>query len=302
MGYNAAGKSTLVKEYESQGYARLNRDIIGGKLSDLAKKIPEFMNNKGVILDNTYADVESRKSILDIGKQLKIPVHCFLLNTSFEDAQYNACKRMVNDLGRLLSPEEMKKTNNPNHFPPAALFNYRSRFVKPTTAEGFASVKSIPFERKDDPSYTTKALILDYDQTLRNSTGEKDYPIKPEEVVILPGRTEKIKEYIKKGWKIFGVSNQSGVAKKILTEDQAKKCFEHTNKLLGIDIEFYFCPHNIPPVVCYCRKPHCGIGVFLIEKYKLDRKNCIFVGDQTTDKTFAQRCGFQYIDQGDFFQ
>ena len=43
------------------------------------------------------------------------------------------------------------------------------------------------------------------------------------------------------------------------------------------------------------------MGVYLIMKYGLDPTKCIFVGDQTTDKTFAKRLGMEYFDEADFF-
>ena len=41
MGYPASGKTTLVKNFEAQGYVRLNRDDAGGSLSDLNNELPE---------------------------------------------------------------------------------------------------------------------------------------------------------------------------------------------------------------------------------------------------------------------
>jgi len=78
-------------------------------------------------------------------------------------------------------------------------------------------------------------------------------------------------------------------------------CFERTNKLLGVDIEYYYCPHRVPPITCYCRKPQSGLGVHLIETHKLNPAECIYVGDRGTDKTFAKRLGFNYVDANDFF-
>ena len=78
--------------------------------------------------------------------------------------------------------------------------------------------------------------------------------------------------------------------------------FDYTNQQLGVDIEYVFCPHQSAPPMCYCRKPFAGFGVHFINKHKLNRKDTIFVGDMTTDKTFAARCGFQYVDQGEFFK
>lgn len=304
MGYNAAGKTTYVKQYTDKGYHRINRDELGGKLDTLPKIVATLHKDgvKDFVLDNTYVDIDSRKSIIECAKSLKTPIQCVWLDTSFEDAQFNACQRMIRKTGKLLDPTEFKGYKDPNIFPPVALFAYKKKFQKPTTAEGFDSVEKVPFVRKWDKKYCNKALILDYDDTLRHTDNEYGYPTSPKEVKILPGRKEKIAEYVKKGYRLLGVSNQSGIAKGVLSAGQAVDCFEQTNQLLGFDIEYFFCQHSIPPVVCYCRKPHCGIGVHFIEKYKLNPAECIFVGDQTTDKTFAARCGFQYYDQSEFFK
>jgi histidinol-phosphate phosphatase family protein len=303
MGYNAAGKSTVVKQFTDRGYTRLNRDTEGGSLDDLATKAHHLIRGgiTTIVLDNTYATVESRRSIMKVAKICQIPIRCLLLTTSFEDAQLNACLRMVKDTGRLLMPEDFKKTKNPNHFPPVALFNYRKVFEKPTTAEGFVEVKEFPFVREWPSDYVNKALILDYDGNLRESLGEYDYPCTPSEVVIFPNRTTVIKKYQKDGYILLGASNQSGVAKKILSSKDADDCLKETNRQLGLDIDYQFCPHSIPPVSCYCRKPHPGMGAVFIVKYKLNPSECIFVGDQTSDKTFAERCGFQFKHTTEFF-
>ncbi len=69
----------------------------------------------------------------------------------------------------------------------------------------------------------------------------------------------------------------------------------YTNEMLGMDIDYLFCPHQAYPQVCYCRNPMPGMGVQFIEKYKLNPSQCIMVGDMKTDQTFAERCGFQKI-------
>lgn len=66
--------------------------------------------------------------------------------------------------------------------------------------------------------------------------------------------------------------------------------------------EILYCPHKVPPITCYCRKPGPGMGVELIFKYKLDPRKCVYVGDMTTDKTFAARCGFKFEDHTEFFK
>jgi len=301
VGANGAGKTTLAQGYVDQGFHRINRDELGGKLKDLHEHVLKA-HAKGFtkfVLDNTYRNIESRRSIIQTAKDLGMPIKCVWLDTSLEDAQYNACIRMVKITGRILGPEEFKKTKNPNLFPPAALYGYRKEFEKPTVNEGFVLVERIPFVRVYDPTYTNKALILDFDGTVRRSLGAEEYPLKPHEVEVIEGCGEKIQEYRDQGYIIAGVSNQSGVSKGTLSKQDAIDCFEETCKLLGQKIDYLFCPHA--PVTCYCRKPSSGLGAVLVEKYKLDPRLSLFVGDQTTDKTFAARCGFQYFDAQDFF-
>ena len=303
-GINAAGKSTLVEGFVKDGYTRFNRDIAYCSMDELHKMVGNHLltGNMQVVLDNTYPSVKSRKPVIDLGKQFKIPVRCVHLTTSMEDAQLNACLRMVRKTGRLLQPDDFKKINDPNLFPPVALFHYRKEFQNPTKIEGFSKVEEVPFIRHWGPEYKNKALILDYDGTLRLSKGKQDYPTTPSEIEILPGRSERIKEYKKKGYILLGASNQSGIARGSVTEERVIECFEETNSLLDVNIYYRFCPHRIPPVSCYCRKPHCGLGALFIENYKLNPSQCIMVGDMTTDETFAKRCGFQFIQAAEFFK
>lgn len=314
MGYNAAGKTTLVNEFVSQGYHRINRDLVGGTLDGVAVLAHADFNSgkKKIVLDNTYITIESRKSIISVAKSLGVPIRCVWLATSFEDAQFNACLRMVERAGKLLSPEELKKSKDPNLFPPIALYGARNKFEgkdktlkypgkqTPTVAEGFSKVEKREFVRVWPKEYTNKALILDFDDTLRHSTGPNPWPEKPEHVEILPGRTKILKEWQAKGYNLLGASNQSAIAKG-LPEADCIACFEKTLELLGLKIEYLYCPHKVPPVSCYCRKPSPGMAASFIVRHKLNPAECIMVGDATSDKTFAERAGFQYKTPEEFF-
>jgi len=303
MGFNGGGKTTLMME-RFPNHERLNRDIIGGKLSNLPRHLEVLLNDghTDIVLDNTYADIESRAGIIAVCKQHGVDCECVWLDTSIEDAQVNACQRMIGEYGHVIPPEGYKRLADPNTFPIAALYSYRKRFEKPTKAEGFSNVEKVKFVRVRTPAYKNKAIILDYDGTLRESTGPNPWPEDPDHVEIMPGRTERLQEYIDKGYHMLGASNQSAIAKGTLSVEGADACFERTNELLGIDIDVTYCPHKVPPISCYCRKPGPGLGVAFIEKYKLNPAECIMVGDRTSDKTFAKRCGFQYQDQAVFFK
>jgi histidinol-phosphate phosphatase family protein len=303
MGYNASGKSSKAAQYERIGYHRLNRDIEGGTIDELAERVAKLLGDgiNKIVLDNTYPTIASRASVINAAKSQKAAIHCIHLTTSLEESQMNACLRMIRTYGKLLSPEEIKAAKDPNTFPPAALFHYRKQFQAPSTNEGFDTVENLPFLRSYGPEYKNKALILDYDGTLRESTGPQKYPSKPDEILMLPGRIEVLKLYEENDYLLLGASNQSGIARGSVTREAVVGVFEETNNRLGLKIDYNFCPHPSNPVICYCRKPSPGMAAVFIEKYKLDPAKCIMIGDMTSDKTFATRSGFDYIDQKDFF-
>lgn len=301
MGYPAAGKSSIAREFEKKGYAVLNRDKAGGKVTSLLPKMEALIKaGKNVLLDNTYPTAESRKPFIEMADNLGEKIDCLWMGTSIEDAQVNVCHRMVQHFGHLPTPDEIRASKSPNIYPPAVLFKYRKEFEAPTTAEGFAKVEKKPFIRHHPKTHTRAAILFDFDGTLRETISGRKFPNDPKDVRILPGR-EELKRLQKDGVLLLGVSNQSGIAKGDPTEEQARACFDATLKQLGIKMEYLFCPHRVPPIGCWCRKPMPGIGVHFIEKYKLGPWECTMVGDMTSDKTFATRCGFQYADAKDFF-
>lgn len=302
-GAPASGKSSISKKYTDLGYVYLNRDSAGGKVISLVPKMEKALTEgKNVVLDNLFSTVASRKPFIDAANGTYIT--CVHLTTSIEEAQINALRRMYQRHGKFfMNAEELKEVKkDPNMFPPLVLFKYRKEFEKPTVAEGFNSVETVPFKREWSKEYVNKALILDYDSNLRESHHPTlDYPTHPREVKILPGRKEKLQEYVDLGYVLCGISNQSGVHKGVLTYDDAVACFQKTNDMLGHKIDYTFCPHQSNPPSCFCRKPGVGNAVKLIEKYHLNPALCIFVGDQTTDKTLAERIGFKFYFTNEFF-
>lgn len=303
VGMPASGKSSHAKKFIKDGYVWLNRDTIGGKVSSLVPLLENALfEGKSVVLDNTFPNKESRKPFIDAAHKAGVAIGCWWMKTSMEDAQFNAAFRIVEKYGKLLGPSEFKAVKSPNIFPPVVLFGFAKKFEAPTVDEGFDAVMELPFVRISPDGYTNKALILDYDDTLRTTISGNPYPTDTSDIKILPGRKEKLREYRDAGYVLLGVSNQSGVHTGAMSNGAAKACFDKTNKLLGLNIDYVYCPHQPAPISCYCRKPMCGWAVWFQKKYKLDLSQSIYVGDQTTDKTFAKRSGMKYHDQAEFFK
>lgn len=305
-GMPAGGKTTVTKRFVEQGYTRLNRDTLGGKVNDLIAPMQAALRaGKNVVMDNLYATKASRAEVLKAAKDIGVEVHFVLMDTSLEDAQFNACCRMMERCGKILHPEEHKLApykDDPNLFPVAVLYKYRKEFEKPSVAEGFTSVKTEKFVRVYPDDWVNEVVIFDFDGTLRNHVGDEKYPTSPGQVRAIKNRGVRLKRLQGIGMLLLGASNQSGIAKGKLTAADAEACFLETTKQLGVEFkEILYCPHKVPPITCYCRKPGVGMAVALIWKYKLDPRKCTYVGDMTTDKTFAQRAGFKYMDHVEFF-
>lgn len=305
-GFPAAGKSTLARELLTRGYERLNRDDEGGSLDDLLPKLDKHLSaGKSVLLDNLYATAASRAGALQVARKHGVPVRFLHLTTSMDDAQFNACLRMIDKCGKVLHPEDHKLPQwkgDPGLYPVAVFYKYRKDFEEPTVKEGFAAVEEFAFTRTYPKTWKNKAAIFDFDGTLRDSLGKEKYPCTPAEVKGMVERGARLKALQKEGYLLLGASNQSGVAKGKLTAADAKACFDETARQLGVKFtEVLFCPHRIPPISCYCRKPNPAMGVELITRYNLDPRQSLYIGDLGTDRSFAVKCGFQFRDQTTFF-
>ena len=306
VGLPGSGKSSHVKKYVDQGYLHLSRDKEGGKVISLLPLLEKQIANGGsAVLDCTFVKRSDRQPFIDKCNKFNVPIKCYFMNTKAEDCQINVLNRMWDRHGKIFfDKDDLKEVKeDPNMFPISVIFIMKKALEPPTVAEGFDKVDKVKFIRKNNESYKNKALFLDYDGTLRETSAEGNgmYPVKPSEVVVGPITAKVLKGYQNDGYRLLGVSNQSGIGKGVLTKEDAESCFDETNRQLGIDIEYSYCPHRVPPVSCYCRKPQSGMVVNYINKYEIDVSKSIFVGDMASDKTCATRLGITFIHAGDFF-
>ena len=308
MGVQGAGKSSLVQGYVDAGYERLNRDLIGGKLDDLVPMLAALLaaGKSRVVLDNTYPTRLSRRSVIRAAHRAGVPVRCHHLATPVREALINVVMRTLNRYDRLLGPDELKELSktDPNLPPPAALARWAAQFETPQVDEGFAIVEEVPFRRRPAPelSGTGKGLLLDVDGTIRQTISGEIYPTDANDIEILPGRRERLQQWLDDGWQLFFISNQSGVASGKLSLETAQGCFDRTIELLGLPVtDVAFCPHPAFPAGCFCRKPMPGMGIALARKHGLDPKQLVMVGDMASDQAFAEAIGAVYHDAEAFF-
>jgi histidinol-phosphate phosphatase family protein len=306
MGIQGAGKSSEVARYLARGYARLNRDQLGGELDDLIPKLGELLasGQQRVVLDNTYATRVSRYAVIRTAHAHGVPVRCRFLATPIDEAYANVVLRILERYGKLLGPEELKELakDDPNLPPPAAMARWAASFEAPHADEGFSAVEAVPFVRRVAPEFTGRGLLLDVDGTLRKTKSGEIYPRSPEDVELLPGRREVLQRWVDEGYKLFFVSNQSGVASENVSKEAVDAAFARTIELLGLPVaEVAYCPHPAFPAGCFCRKPLPGLGIALIQRHQLAREHLLMVGDMDSDRDFARALGARYVDEAEFF-
>lgn len=297
----ASGKTGRVQAYLDRGYQRLNRDERGGALAGLLPPLRAGLaaGQRRWILDNTFPTRESRRGFVEAGRAAGVPVRCQTVAIGLGDALQNAVLRMLERRGRLLSPDEMKAETDPNLFPPLAIHRWYQTAEPAEPSEGFASVESLPFERRAGGS--ARALLLDLDGTVRRTTTGAPYPRHPDEVELLPGRAETLRRFHEEGWLLLGVSNQSGIARGDVDEATVAACFARTEALLGLPLPVRWCPHPAGAIRCWCRKPMPGLALTWIVEHGLDRARSRFVGDMATDRECAGYLGVPYTDAAEFF-
>ena len=113
----------------------------------------------------------------------------------------------------------------------------------------------------------TKAVFLDRDGTI---IYEKPgvYLSHPQQVRLYKSTRPALKLLSQSGFKLFIVSNQSGIGRGYFTEEEVNAVHVHLLKLLKparIE-EIVFCPHA-PDEKCSCRKPQPKMALDLIKKY-----------------------------------
>ncbi len=142
-----------------------------------------------------------------------------------------------------------------------------------------------------------KAVFFDRDGVINKEIG--DYVFELEKFELNESVVVVMREAIEKDYKLFVVTNQSGIAKGVYGHENVDKIHRHMTKILrekGIQLaEIYYCPHHPDYSNCLCRKP----GSLMLEKavarYGLDVSKCIMVGDRDRDIESADRIGIKGV-------
>ncbi|MCH7722464.1 MAG: HAD family hydrolase [Bacteroidetes bacterium] len=140
---------------------------------------------------------------------------------------------------------------------------------------------------------TNRAIFLDRDGTLNEDPG---YLGDPDKVKLFPDVGKSLYR-LKSEFDFFliVISNQSGIARGLITKEQVDLVNKQINSLLmndSVSIDaFYYCPYHPdinPPEKLNCRKPSTSMVLNAVNNYQIVLSESYFIGDSVVDV----ECGF----------
>lgn len=147
-----------------------------------------------------------------------------------------------------------------------------------------------------------RAVFLDRDNTIIADPG---YISHPSQLSLLPGAAHALALLRQMGYLLVVVTNQSGVARGILTERELETIHQRLRALLadeGLDLDaIYYCPHHPEGTVeeyareSSLRKPSPGMLLLAAEELDIDRMRSWMIGDSYRDIAAGHRAGCRTI-------
>ena len=131
------------------------------------------------------------------------------------------------------------------------------------------------------------AVLFDRDGTL---VSDVPYNGDPARVEAMPTAREAVDAVRARGVRVGVVSNQSGVARGLLTRGQVEAVRQRVEELLGPFDVWAICPHG-PDDGCGCRKPAPGLVPAACRRLGVPVKRTVVVGDIGADMAAARAAG-----------
>src|ERR1700722_4076743 len=110
-----------------------------------------------------------------------------------------------------------------------------------------------------------------------------DYCNDPKTVFVFPGVQEALGRLKAAGFKTIIITNQSGIGRGYMTEQQYREVEAEVSMQLGAGLDAtYFCP-DAPWQPSTRRKPQPGMVLEAVNEHDIDLSRSFFVGDKTSD-------------------
>jgi aryl-alcohol dehydrogenase-like predicted oxidoreductase/adenylate kinase family enzyme len=265
MGLPGAGKSRIAAGYEERGYVRLNRDERGGSLRELGEALDDLLARgaRRVVLDNTYLTRAARSYSVEAAARHHIEPRCVWLDTPLAQAQVNLVERLLDRVGSLPEPEELKAlAREPGLLLPTSQMRAVRELEPPSGDEGFAAVERVEFERQSGSGkagvFVAAAAVDDWAPT----GGDAPH-------LVFDWRTGPVEAEVARL-----AASVSGL------------------------VEGAICPHGGGAPTCWCRPPLPGLILAFARRHGVDPARSTLVGPSAAHRTLATTLGAAYVGAG----
>ncbi|MCI0561307.1 MAG: HAD family hydrolase [Nitrososphaera sp.] len=130
---------------------------------------------------------------------------------------------------------------------------------------------------------------------------EVDFLTRPDDLRLFPNAAQAIREANELGVKVFVITNQSGIARGLLTEEDLDRIHRKLRADLAAEgarlDQIYYCPHHPDygageyKKVCTCRKPKTGMLTQAAHEYRIQLKSSFVIGDRCVDMKAGEQAG-----------
>jgi histidinol-phosphate phosphatase family protein len=141
------------------------------------------------------------------------------------------------------------------------------------------------------PARRPAAVLFDRDDTL---IADVPYLADPTKVRPMPGAERMLRRLRAAGIQVGVVSNQSGVARGLITPERLAAVNARVEELLGPFGTWQVCVHGDADG-CECRKPAPGLVRQAAEALGVDPRDCVVIGDTGADVAAAEAAGARGI-------
>ncbi len=157
-------------------------------------------------------------------------------------------------------------------------------------------------------SSARRTIFLDRDGVINR---DKAYVHRWEDFEFVPNAVSAMKLLVDAGYQIVVITNQSGIARGMFSEDQYLALTARIREYLlaeGVPLlDVLYCPHHpkgtVPEyaVDCACRKPAPGLLLEAAKRHGIDLSVSVLVGDKPSDIFAARNAGVRsaYLVQSD---
>jgi D-glycero-D-manno-heptose 1,7-bisphosphate phosphatase len=138
-----------------------------------------------------------------------------------------------------------------------------------------------------------KIAFIDRDGVINKKAEEHQYITQVKDFILNDGIFELLRKLSDRGFEIIVLTNQRGIARKIMSEENLSEIHKHMMRMFNENeikiLDIFYCPHDENS--CECRKPKPGLILSSTKKYDIDLRVSILISDSDKDVEMGKMAG-----------